>query len=188
MVLWASCPANPHDEASKSSKNMRWWAFSTYLQILLALNGFCLLAMVIVGRLAMAGSAQFGYVLFLTFIAIFLLTAFFNYLLVPFTLLRAILSGIVLAYSCKGHDFCPSCINSNACVGARPYFGPGWLRKSAGILVLLGKFVGRQIAQRAVRTLLIVMLAPLLDFSLDFPQRAKPMRIQKLLIFTRFSG
>ena len=130
MALWASCPANPHDEASKIIKKMRRWAFSPYLQILLALNGFCLLAMVIVGRLEMSGSAQFGYVLFLTFIAIFLLTAFFNYLLVPFTLLRAILSGIVLAYSCKGHDFCPSCINSNACVGARPYFGPGWLRKS----------------------------------------------------------
>ena len=64
---------------------MRRWAFSPYLQILLALNGFCLLAMVIVGRLEMAGSAQFGYVLFLTFIAIFLLTVFFNYLLVPFT-------------------------------------------------------------------------------------------------------
>ena len=130
MALWASCPANPHDEASKSSKNMRWWAFSTYLQILLALNGFCLLAMVIVGRLEMSGSAQFGYVLFLTFIAIFLLTAFFNYLLVPFTLLRAILRGIVLAYSCKGHEFCPSCINSNTCVGVSPYFGPGCLRKS----------------------------------------------------------
>ena len=113
MALWASCPANPHDEASKIIKNMRRWAFSPYLQILLALNGFCLLAMVIVGRLEMSGSAQFGYVLFLTFIAIFLLTAFFNYLLVPFTLLRAILNGIVLAFSCKGRDFCPSCINSN---------------------------------------------------------------------------
>ena len=92
---------------------MRRWAFSPYLQILLALNGFFLLAMVIVGRLEMSGSAQFGYVLFLTFIAIFLLTAFFNYLLVTLTLLRAILNGIVLAFSCKGRDFCPSCINSN---------------------------------------------------------------------------
>ena len=50
--------------------------------------------MVIVGRLEMSGSAQFGYVLFLTVIAIFLLTVFFNYLLVPFTLLRAILNRI----------------------------------------------------------------------------------------------
>lgn len=73
---------------------MRRWAFSPYLQILLAHNGFFLLALVIVGRLEMSGSAQFGYVLFLRFIAIFLLTAFFNFLLVPFTLLRAILNRI----------------------------------------------------------------------------------------------
>ena len=113
MALWASCPANPHDEASKIIKKHATVGVFSLPAILLALNGIFLLAIVIVGRLEMSGSAQFGYVLFLTFIAIFLLTAFFNYLLVPFTLLRAILNGIVLAFSCKGRDFCPSCININ---------------------------------------------------------------------------
>ena len=94
MALWASCPANPHDEASKIIKKHATVGVFSLPAILLALNGIFLLAIVIVGRLEMSGSAQFGYVLFLRFIAIFLLTAFFNFLLVPFTLLRAILNRI----------------------------------------------------------------------------------------------